>query len=185
MSRIKPYQGTSANRLSQLIRNAQTPVLPGKVAFTFGVPQPGTKPVPGATEVVVEASAGKRHDAPVTVNYKRLSVAVLNKLPPGELVPFDPMIFPTTMHGVLPQLNAGLGLDLVADEVEDVELPSIPINGITITIKDNSLAWLPGDYFFLYAPAADQPAGRGENGQIPTDERRRIRVLELPKPEPI
>lgn len=185
MSRIKPYQGTSANRLSQLIRNAQMPVLPGNVAFTFGAPKPGTKPVPGATEVVVAATTGKRQDAPVTVNYKRLSVAVLNRLPPGELVPFDPMIFPTTMHAVLPQINAGLGLDLTPEEVEDAELPSIPINGITITINESSLAWLPGDYFFLYAPAADQPAGRGENGAIPTDERRRIRVLELPKTAPI
>jgi hypothetical protein len=109
-----------------------------------------------------------------------LSVEALNRLPEGELVPFDPITFPTTMHAILPAVNAGLGLDLIPEEVEDVELPSIPVNGLTLTITGSSLAWLAGEYFFPYVPAADQPASRSEVGTIPTDERRRIRVLELP-----
>lgn len=180
MSRIKPYQGTSAARLSQLIRSAQQPALPSGVAFQFGLPTAGTKPVPGSTAVVVEARAGARRDAPVTINYKRLSLEALKRLPAGELVPFDPILFPTTMHSILPQINAGLGLDLSEDEVVDVALPGIPVNGLTITITATSLAWLPGEYFFPYAPAADQPAGRAVSGAIPTDEKLRIRVLELP-----
>lgn len=181
MSRIKPYQGTSEFRLSQLIRNAQKPPLPGSTTFKFGLPAVGTAPVPGATAIAVDAYAGKRHDPAVTVNYKRLSAEVLKKLPPGELVPFDPMIFPTTMHAILSQVNAGLGLNLVPEEVADTDLPTIPVNGLTLTINDTSVAWLAGDYFFEYAPGSIQPAGRGVSGAIPTDERMRLRVLELPQ----
>jgi hypothetical protein len=135
---------------------------------------------PGKTSVSTVAHAGKRTDFAETVTYTRLSVEALTRLPDGELVPFDPIAFPTTMHAILPQVNAGLGLNLVPEEVQDMELPSIPINGLNLTITEASLAWLPGEYFFPYVPAADQPASRSEVGTIPTDERRRIRVLELP-----
>ena len=94
-------------------------------------------------------------------------------------MPFNPITFPTTMHAILPQLNEALGLNLVASEVSNVALPDIPVNGITITIT-TSLAWLPGEYFFKYVPGATRPAARGVTGAIPTDELRRIRVLELP-----
>jgi hypothetical protein len=181
MSRIKPYQGTSHARLSQLIRSAQNPPLPSGVSFEFGVPEVGGRPVPGATKITLQAKVRARVDPQTTVHYKRLGLDVLNKLPDGELVPFDPIIFPTTMHAILPQVNAGLGLDLSADEVDDMLLPAIPVNGLTIKINSKSLAWLAGEYFFPYAPHADQPAGRGVSGAIPTDERRRIRVLELPQ----
>lgn len=184
MTRIKPYQGTSHTRLSQLIRSSQVPPLPSSTTFTFGPVREGTQPVPGATEIDVAAHAGTRHDAAVTVNYKRLSAEALKRLPAGEIVPFDPMTFPTTMHAILPQINNALGLNLVANEVLDVALPSIPENGITITITASSLAWLAGEYLFPYAPNADRPAGRGAGGAIPTDEQRRIRLLELPVDEP-
>jgi hypothetical protein len=80
----------------------------------------------------------------------------------------------------LPQINAGLGLNLVASEVVDAALDSIPVNGLTLTITTTSLAWLAGDYFFPYAPNSKQPAARNVDGNIPTDEKRRIRVLEKP-----
>lgn len=185
MSRIKPYQGTSHARLSQLIRSAQNPPLPGGVSFNFGTPETGARPVPGSTKISVAAQVRARIDPQTTVYYKRLGLDVLNKLPVGEIVPFDPIVFPTTMHAILPQINAGLGLDLSTEEVDDVLMPSIPVNGLTIKINANSLAWIAGDYFFPYAPHADQPAGRGVTGAIPTDERRRIRVLELPQEQVI
>ncbi|BAW19128.1 hypothetical protein [Ralstonia phage RP31] len=178
MSRIKPYAGTSQARLSQLIRSAQQPVLPSAVNFNFGAPELGSAPVEGSTTVQAEAYTTTRQDEPLAINYKRLSFDALKRLPPGELVPFDPITFPTTVHAILPQINAGLGLDLVTSEVEDTPLDTLPINGITVTITDTSLAWLPGDYFFPYTPNAPLPAARGENGQIPTDQNLRIRVLE-------
>ena len=179
MPRIKPYGGTSKERLSHLIRKAQRPALSSTVSFDFDNPVEDTAShVIGATKVVTKAKTGHRIDKAVNVGYKRLSAEVLLDLPPGELLPFDPMQFPTTMHAILPQINQALGLDLVTDEVVNTPLLSIPENGLTITITENSLAWRPGDYLFTYAPNADKQAGRGVNGAIPTDERRRIRVLE-------
>jgi hypothetical protein len=151
------------------------------VSFEFGTPEAGARPVVGSTKIALQAKVRARIDPQTTVYYKRLGLDVLNKLPDGELVPFDPIIFPTTMHAILPQINAGLGLDLSAEEVDDALMPVIPVNGVTIKINSNSLAWIAGEYFFPYAPHADQPAGRSETGAIPTDERRRIRVLELPQ----
>ena len=179
MPRIKPYGGTSKERLSHLIRKAQRPALSSTVSFDFDNPVKDiASPVNGATKVVTKAKAGNRIDRSVNIGYKRLSAEVLLDLPPGELLPFDPMQFPTTLHAILPQINQALGLDLVTDEVVNIPLLTIPENGITITITENSLAWKPGDYLFTYAPHADKPASRGVNGAIPTDERRRIRVLE-------
>lgn len=179
MPRIKPYQGTSKERLSQLIRDAQQPTLPQTVSFDFEQPVADTDPnVIGSTSVMATAKTGNRVDPAVNVNYKRLSAEVLWDLPPGELIPFDPMIFPTTTHAILPAINQALGLNLLPEEVVNTPLYSIPENGITITITENSLAWRAGSYLFTYAPNADTQAGRGESGAIPTDERRRIRVLE-------
>lgn len=180
MSRIKPYKGTSQARLSQLIRSAQSPALPSNVNFDFGAPTAGSAPVEGSTTVSAEAYSTGRRDQPVDINYKRLSVDALKRLPSGELVPFDPIIFPTSVHAILPQINAALGLDLVTSELEDTVLPSIPVNGLTLTVTEASLAWLPGEYFFSYVPDAPVPGARGEDGRIPTDERRRIRLLEEP-----
>lgn len=179
MPRIKPYSGTSKERLSHLIRKAQRPALSSTVSFDFKNPVADVaSPVHGATKVMTKAKAGNRVDKAVNINYKRLSAEVLLDLPPGELLPFDPMMFPTTMHAILPQINQALGLDLITDEVVNTSLLAIPENGLTITITENSLAWKSGDYLFTYAPYADKQAGRGVNGAIPTDERRRIRVLE-------
>lgn len=181
MSRIKPYQGTSKERLSQLVRDAQRPPLASTVSFDFNQPIADTdSEVIGATIVETTAKTSKRTDPPVNVNYKRLSAEVLLDLPPGELLPFDPLLFPTTVHAILPVINQALGLNLLPEEVVNTSLLTIPENGITITITENSLAWRAGSYLFTYAPHADKQAGRGVNNAIPTDERRRIRVLELP-----
>lgn len=180
MPRIKPYKGASQARLSQLIRSAQQPVLPSGVNFTFGSPSAGPEAVEGSTTVSAAAYATGRNDPPVDINYTRLSLDALSRLPAGEIVPFDPILFPTSVHAILPQINAALGLDLVASELVNAPLPEIPANGLTLTVTTDSLAWLPGDYFFPYAPNAGQQVARSTGNGIPTDELRRLRVLEVP-----
>lgn len=182
MTRIKPYLGTSNERLGNLIRRAQQPVMSSQVSFTYGTPLHVEGGEEGRTEVEVVAKYNRRTDAPTMVTYNRLSIDALNRLPAGELVPFDPMSFPTTTHGILPQINEAMGLSLVPDEVVDAPIPVIPPNGINLTITNQSLAWIPDDYLIYYAPHSIQPAGRGVNGAIPTDENNRIRVLEVPIP---
>jgi hypothetical protein len=121
-----------------------------------------------------------RRDPPVELNFKRLSIEALSRLPVGEIIPFDPILFPTSVHAILPQINKALGLDLVTSELEDTVLAEVPVNGLTLTLTASSLAWLPGEYFFSYAPNASQQTARGMGGSIPTDELRRLRVLEVP-----
>lgn len=180
MPRIKPYQGTSHDRLSQLIRNAQQPPLPLEVSFIHGDPRRGPYPGVGSTTLDTRAVTAIHTDIPVAVNYDRLSVEALQRLPAGELLPFDMISFPTWMHDILPKINEAIGLNLSTDEVLDVELLEIPDNGFTITITEASVAWLPGEYLLTYAPNSILSAGRGVNGAIPTDEKHRIRILENP-----
>lgn len=178
MPRIKPYQGTSYERLSTLIRNAQKPALPKSVTFVFEslVGEVDSE----VTSIVAVAKVNKRVDPAETLQYTRLSLGVLFHLPVGELLPFGQMSFPTTVHAILPLINEALGLNLIPEELEDTELPTIPVNGLPLTVTSVSLAWLPGTYLFAYPPGADQPVARSEQGAIPTDERRRMRLLEKP-----
>jgi hypothetical protein len=179
MSRIKPYQDTSQARLSELIRKAQSPALSPSVSFIFSTPlDDDTQSVIGGTTVTAMAKVGLRTDPALVVKYKRLGADVLWDLPAGELHTFEQIAFPTSVHAALPIINRALGLDLLPEEVVNTQLLTLPENGITITITNNSLAWLPGNYLFSYAPKADERARRGINGSIPTDERKRIRVLE-------
>lgn len=181
MPRILPYKGTSHARLSQLIRDGQNPVLPSNVNFEFGQPSQGPHTEnPGSTTIATVAYAPQRRDPSIDIDFFRLAGDAPKRLPPGELIPFDPILFPTSVHAILPQINQALGLDLVDSEVEDTALPTLPVNGLTIKILPGSLAWLPGEYMYGYAPNSIQPARVAEGGALPVDERRRIRVLEKP-----
>lgn len=181
MARTKPYGvKNSKQRLSDLIRANQTPPLTPLVVFDFTDLGPGNLPVDGATSIKARAYTTDRDDLPRTIQYKRLSVDVLHELPVGELVPFANFETPTTFHAILDKFNEATGLLLEPHEVVNTDIDEIPEEGITITITDTSLAWLPGEYFFRYAPGATStyPAKRGAGAGFPTDHLGRLRIKE-------
>lgn len=151
MARIKPYAGTSFDRLSALISKAQTPVLPSTVSYTFTDLREGTGPLEGATDITVVASIGSRVDPPEDVTYQRLSIDVLSLLPPGEVVLVPAIEVPFSIHQTLDKINTALGINLLPEEVvdeeftEQKELYPLTIDG------NNSLAWLNSVYQFKMA----------------------------------
>lgn len=148
MPRIKPYAGTSQTRLSELIRNAQQPPLPTAVQYTFSNLRTGTASVDGATDVTVVASVGPRTDPAIDINYQRLSIDVLSLLPPGFIEEVPVQELPFSIHDILPEINAALGIDLLPEEVVD-EVFTEALETYPLTINEPaSYAWYSSVYYF-------------------------------------
>lgn len=178
MARIKPYRGKSKERLNALIRGSTVPSIPQDITLLIDDVVRKQQEENTNTEVDVRAVMLHGTSEPITLKYRRLNIGHLKHLPTGELVPFENISFPTTVHAILPIINEALGVNLQWQEVINDRIDSIPPNGLTIRVNEASHAWLQGSHLFGFAPGADGCAARGVDNRIPTDERKRIRVLE-------
>lgn len=151
--RVKPYKGQSLARLIKLIKDAQPFPFPQTATIELGVPTTGAGE--GITEIDATAviSQDKRQPT-VGLTYIRLSLDVLKNLPEGEILSFDDVVFPTSTHKILDVINHRLGLDLLATEVEDTDLPTRP-SEMPVRILEGNYAWIPGLYHFpmLHIPS--------------------------------
>lgn len=152
MPTIKPYAGTSIDRLKELIRTRQTPVLPKSVKYVFSNLRLDNPQLEGTTVVTVVASAGTRVDPPVDVHYHRLNIDELSLLPQGFTEPVEATYVPFTTHSILDKINKALGIDLVPEEVLnesfDVQAERYPL---TIT-GNKSFAWVDSTHWFKMLP---------------------------------
>ena len=180
MARIKPYRGKSKERLNAMIRATTVPAIPKDITLLISDTVEQEQGQNTNSKVDVRAVMSHGVSAPITLKYRRLNIGMLKRLPNGELLPYKDIAFPTTVHQILPIINEALGVDLHWSEVINDRVDSIPANGLTIRINENSHAWRAGTHLFGYAPGADGQAARGQDLRIPTDERKRIRVLEKP-----
>lgn len=178
MARIKPYRGKSKDRLNAMIRATTVPAIPRDISLQISDEIKQEKKDNTNSAVDVQAVMQHSISEPITLRYRRLNVGHLKYLPNGELLPYENIVFPTTVHQILPIINEALGINLHWSEVINDIIESIPPNGLTIRVNENSHAWLPGAHLFGFAPGADGAAARAVDKRIPTDERRRIRVLE-------
>lgn len=152
MSRIKPYYGTSEARLSALVRSSQPTPLPSSVQFQFGLPKLSDIPVDGATETTANIVVNGVVIESTLINWRRLSLSALTRLPAQEIleVPYRP--FPFSIHDILPEINEALGLSLLPSEVENHTFtrrhdtwPHL----YPLAIKEAaSYAWYSSVYFF-------------------------------------
>lgn len=147
MARIKPYAGTSFDRLAALISSAQTPPLPNTVHYVFSDMQGSSDPLDGSTEISVVASIGSRVDPAKVVQYERLSIDVLSLLPDGEVEAVPAIEVPFSTHQILGQINAALGIDLLPEEVVD-QVFTEQSELYPLTINNNSLSWLASVFQF-------------------------------------
>lgn len=150
MARIKPYAGTSKDRLSALISKSQTPVLPSAVSYVFSNMREGTSSVDGATDITVVASIGSRVDAPEDVSYQRLDIDVLSLLPSEEIELVPALEVPFSIHDILGEINTALGINLLPEEVVNEEFTE-QSEIFPLTITSESLAWVPSVYMFRMA----------------------------------
>lgn len=147
MARLMPYAGTSHDRLTELIKNSQPSALPPDVRFVFRNVVALPSQEVGDTRVSVTPYL---HDVPKMeqqVLYYRLPIDVLYDLPEGSILPIGGVVWPTTLHELLPQINIALGLDLLPNEVENYAINEKPLR-ITLNILPGCLAWMPGPYYF-------------------------------------
>jgi len=138
----KPYAGTSVDRVVGLMNldNQSSYVLGTDfniIKITTGSAVAGTN-----TTLQYESLVDGRVSG--VVYYTRLPLSVLQSRTDLDKVDVDS--FPTSIHALLPRINAALGLDLATDEVIDTQITS-PQLKYRLTITENNPAWLPGSYY--------------------------------------
>lgn len=147
MARLTPYEGLSHDRLTELIKNSQPKPLPVGVSFEFRNVVALPSQTFGDTRVSVTPILQGIPKVEQQVLYYRLSLDVLHELPEGSILPIENVVWPTTLHALLPYLNECMGLDLLPSEVENYAINEQPVR-ITVNILPGCLAWVPGPYYF-------------------------------------
>lgn len=155
MSDTNPYQGSSAQRLTDLINNDNDTTLVLGSDFTFGPMSVYVDEAGRNTQVALIPGPGTRYKA-ATVHYTRLGIDTLSELPDGSLKAVAVGPTPIVIHDILPQINFALGLTLTVDEVQNNTFGE-RLDSYDLTIRENaSLAWL-GSTFQFAARHPDEP----------------------------
>lgn len=147
MDHLTPYGGLSTNRLTAMINQDNRSALRYGVDFTFGQPElfAGTG---GRNTRVKLVSLKPNRYWDEWIYYRRLPLTALDRLPEGMVKPVPISSLPFSIHQLLPQINAALGLDLVQEEVEDATFFA-PQSDYPLRIVDaNSVAWYNSDFHF-------------------------------------
>lgn len=148
MARIKPYSGRSLDRLVALINLNNGLNLTYNTDFTLNNLSSivGTN---GRNSQLVFTPKLFQFYNNQNIQYRRLSLAVLNTLPAEEIQTVVIQRVPFFTHEILPEINEALGLNLDPSEVLN-ELHTTMVDSYRIKIKDNvsSLAWLDSEFIF-------------------------------------
>lgn len=144
--KIKPYGGSSSNRLASLLNRANsTDYVPG-IDLEFGLPEQVIGANSNTRVTVRPKSPGFKTQY---VNYRRLSINALNALPPGELAEVLVEHWPFVTHDELSKINEALGLNLEPSEVINETFVDTGQTKLPLRISDKSLAWLPSEVEFI------------------------------------
>lgn len=150
MPRRLPYAGTSVQRLVNLINTDNNTKLTLDVDFTLGQPTPSF--TDSYNTRVTFTPVNNNLFRQQSINYRRLSLSVINDLPASERLPII-LELPTTIHESLSVINNALGINLTTAEVLDG--PIVTSNTqYTLRIRDSfsSYAWLQSELVFTVNP---------------------------------
>lgn len=143
---IRPYGGTSKQRLTDLINAKNQTSLVEGVDFEFGeiddVPGHPGYPRHNTKVRLISKQLGK---SDVDVHYTRLGIDILTHLPAemlGEIIVDD---LPLHIRTSINRINRALGLDLTPDEVEDLVFHDARKSYPVQIRQDASVAWLPSE----------------------------------------
>lgn len=146
MPSIKPYDGLSGDRLTDLINLDNSSSLVQGVDFTYG-PVTVINGNNGRNTAIDVLPTDTESHSESTVKYIRLPISIMGLLPVGEVDSVDVDALPVTTHDLLPRINAALGLSLTEDEVQNIEYTQV-LATYPLTIVDGNIAWLPSTYNF-------------------------------------
>lgn len=147
MTRYTPYKGTSAERLIQMINLDNGKNYQLGVDVHFGPPIHHIDQDGRNTRVTVTPAAQSNYLTPEDVYYWRLSLTVLDELPPGHVRKVVVPGFPFSTHSILDQINDALGLDLSPEEVANYTYESEQALYRLDIMSNVSLAWNSGAFF--------------------------------------
>lgn len=157
MARIKPYSGTSHDRLVEMINQDNDSNLQEGVDFTIGAPSlysDGT--TFRNTTVTLTPAPGTTYQGPQDIFFRRLNFNVLQDLPPLFVDLVELQDVPFSIVDILPQINEGLGLDLVAEDVINTTYDTKRSTYI-LTAAAESLAWVGSVAFKVHFAGDDYP----------------------------
>lgn len=150
MPQLTPYEGRSVDRLVSMINaDNQTDYVIGTDCNIASGPLVVTAGPDGRnTKVLIDPLPASGYTEQQEVFYWRLGIDALSRLPVGSVDAIERPTIPFTTHEVLDTLNAALGLDLIASEVENLTYTQ-EASEYPLTIKAGaSYAWLPSTYMF-------------------------------------
>lgn len=164
----KPYQGSSEQRLVDLINSDNNTNLVLGVDYTFGELSEYSDAAGRNTQIVLLPLPPSGHKKEQTVFYRRLPIDVLADLP-SEMVEAVPVNIPFTIHEVLPEINNKLGLALTEEEVVDATYDTGHAR-YPLVISAGSKAWLGGSSYAFEVVIVS-------GDQIPIEEKIATRAL--------
>lgn len=147
MPSLTPYIGLSNLRLTAMLNKDNNKTLSEGVDFTYGdvvaiIGRGGRNALVTLTPVL-----GSGYPSAQDIQYWRLGIDAIGRLPAGSTDPVPVPRLPFNIHGILPVINTALGLNLRPAEVEDTiyteEAPSYALK-----IVEGSLTWFPSTYTF-------------------------------------
>lgn len=145
----KPYAGKSLERLIEMVNqdNPDKVIVLGK-DFSVGPPLDYSATPDRNTKVLFTPLPNTRWKGPQDVIYTRLSIDVLNRLPVGFIQNTPVNRVPFSIHAILPQINAALGLNLEIEEVVNQTFTEKEEYYPLIIKGDVSYAWKGSSYLF-------------------------------------
>lgn len=149
MPALTPYIGLSHARLLALMNADNNTSYQEGVDLTFGPPIAKAGTGGRNTQVTITPVDPTKYAGPQDLHYTRLGIDAIGRLPTGSVDPVPIVSLPFTIHGVLGQINAALGLNLLPEEVEDTQYTDIQDTYTLTLIGATSLAWLDSSYNFV------------------------------------
>lgn len=158
MATLTPYIGKSNDRLTAMINKDNKSTLQEGVHFTYGAVEDHTDADGRNSKIVLTPVPGTKFKEAAEVYFWRLDLAVLGELPAGSIDKVYNVTLPTSIHQLLPRINAALGLTLQPAEVKDTAIAT-QVATADIEIEAGSLAWLAGTKFTIDLDEGDSPEG--------------------------
>lgn len=143
--RMKPYSGSSSDRLTRLINESNSTSLVEGIDFEYGVPVAEIA-VRTNTRVAMRVLHDDYRDH--MLHYRRLDISALSLLPKSEVSAVYIEDWPVSIHRELSKINESLGINLKPEEVVEALHYDSGQDKLPLTISNKSLAWQPGEFLF-------------------------------------
>lgn len=147
MPSLTPYIGLSNVRLTAMLNKDNNKTLREGIHFTYGdvvaiIGRGGRNATVKLTPV-----PGSGYSSAQDIQYWRLGIDAIGRLPAGSTDPVPVPKLPFSIHRILPVINTALGLNLTPTEVED-SLYTEQASSYALKIVEGSLTWFPSTYSF-------------------------------------